>query len=237
MKMSPDTTKCSGTWVATALISQESGQVLSVQQRLQAASRVVSQVLAEPTASDGLIVFPAGWIDTGDKDVKNALPDILSHLVPLLDRPGGQVVVTLGVDGNNGQDQVGLAVTREGVVAIGRKFYPTVWEQQDLGMEPRANYVSGDDGMSRAFTVGRTKFYIAISHDTFGIIHGGHNNPDVDVVISLAHRFGRRGDGSGDVDFARKGLAGVSKQWGCPVFAAANFVGRDIPPNWPSSVL
>ena len=47
-----------------------------------------------------------------------------------------------------------------------------------------------------------------------------------------------RGEGrSGDVDFARKGLVGASKQWDCPVFATGTFFRRNIAPNWPSGIL
>lgn len=42
---------------------------------------------------------------------------------------------------------------------------------------------------------------------------------------------------AGDVDFARKGFAGASQQWQCPVFGTATFFGREVPENWPSGVL
>lgn len=49
--------------------------------------------------------------------------------------------------------------------------------------------------------------------------------------------FGIRGYGpSGDVDFARKGFAGASQQWDCPVFGTAVFFDRAIPENWPTGV-
>jgi len=38
------------------------------------------------------------------------------------------------------------------------------------------------------------------------------------------------------VDFARKGLAGASKAWNCPVFGSVVFFYREIPPRWPSGV-
>ena len=41
---------------------------------------------------------------------------------------------------------------------------------------------------------------------------------------------------SGDVDFARKGFAGASKQWACPVFGSAISFNRPVSERWPSGV-
>ncbi len=86
----------------------------------------------------------------------------------------------------------------------------------------------------RIFTKNGKKFYLAV----FGIRHQKTSNPGVDAILTLAHRFYPRDRGpSGDVDFARKGFAGASVQWNCPVFGTAVFFDRTIPAQWPTGVL
>jgi hypothetical protein len=80
-------------------------------------------------------------------------------------------------------------------------------------------------------------------------------NPGVDIILNTVHQFTPRckckkepcecGTASGDVDFAKKGFTGASKQWNCAVFGSVAFLAlqgkwrryrRNIPPNWPSGV-
>lgn len=99
-------------------------------------------------------------------------------------------------------------------------------------------YDSEEMGFTRFFEISGKRFYIAVCYDGFGIRHYGIQNPGVDAVLILAHQFWNRGEGpSGDVDFARKGFAGVSQQWGCPVFGTAVFFNRKIAENWPTGVM
>jgi hypothetical protein len=62
--------------------------------------------------------------------------------------------------------------------------------------------------------------------------------PRIDVLLNLIHGFRKKGEGlSGDVLFARHGLAGASMAWHCPIFGAVVFYRPlIIPSNWPSGV-
>jgi predicted amidohydrolase len=125
---------------------------------------------------------------------------------------------------------------KTGIIGAARKFYPTGEERDWIAFAP--SHVAQESGLPRTFTVGGSTFYVAVCYDTFGIHHQELENPGVDGVLVLAHQFNRRGDGgSGDVDFARKGLAGAARQWECPVFGAAVFNNRPVPDRWPSGII
>src|SRR5207249_2238340 len=145
-------------------------------------------------------------------------------------------VICVGIDGRVFQDQTAIAIRQEGRISIARKFHPTADEAGLISLAQ--DYLAPEDAVPRVFTVSDKKFYLCVCYDVFGIHHNGLNNPGVDAALTLAHRFCRKGEGmSGDVDFARKGLAGAAKQWACPVFGSVVFVDRHVPPNWPSGVL
>jgi hypothetical protein len=85
---------------------------------------------------------------------------------------------------------------------------------------------------------------MAVCYDVFGLKK--LPNPGVNIILNTIHQFTPRckckgakckcGAASGDVDFARKGLAGASKAWNSPVFGSVVFFNRSIPQKWPSGV-
>ena len=106
-------------------------------------------------------------------------------------------------------------ISRKGITAIGRKFYPASPEAH-VGVVAAPDHLSAENGKPRIFEFQGVRFYIAVCNDVFGISHQWLENPGVDVILAPVHGFCRRGEGpSLDSDFARKGLAGASKQWGC----------------------
>lgn len=75
-----------------------------------------------------LILLPAGFYET------NYAPDPLyedmSKLIGrYLNKLDSDMAVCLGVDGRYGLDQMAVLFTREGLQAVGRKFYPTAYEE------------------------------------------------------------------------------------------------------------
>lgn len=67
--------------------------------------------------------------------------------------------------------------------------------------------------------------FLAVCYDSFGIKHQKLRKRGVDLVFDLIHGFYPKGEGgSGEVYFAKHGLAGAAKQWNCPVFGAVVFL-------------
>ena len=114
--------------------------------------------------------------------------------------------------------------------------YPTAEEKGNI-LTAEA-FDTTEIGYRRNFSVKNKKVYLAVCYDCFGIRHRNITNPGYDIVLTLAHRFHKKGEGpSGDVDFARKGFAGASRHWNCLVFGTATFFDREVSPSWPSGVL
>ncbi|MEA3281192.1 MAG: hypothetical protein U9Q68_01320 [Euryarchaeota archaeon] len=143
--------------------------------------------------------------------------------------------LNIHIKGNYAKDQIGLAVDKDGIKAISRKFHPAPQERGHV--ELAEDYSSKEGGKSSIFELNGVKYFMCVCYDTYGIRHLDLHNPGVDVVLNLVHCFYPKGKGpSGDPYFARHGFAGASKQWRCPVFGTAVFFNRDIPEKWPTGV-
>lgn len=198
---------------------------------LECALRRASELEIAPD----LFVLPAGYFSTRLSGMRRAetlgqkVREVVRRIVP-------ESVVCVGVDGRNDKDQIAIAVSKNGIIAAARKFFPT--DDEKGYIEVAESPFTGEMGLPRMFSVMGRQVYLAVCYDGFGIRKMQLNNPGVDIVVDLAHGFYNRGEGgSGDVYFAKHGFAGTSKQWRCPVVGSATFFGRRIPPNWPSFVL
>ena len=182
-----------------------------------------------------IILLPAGFIQITDK-ASEFIEWIENEITELLIRYNSLCIVCFGFDGSAKTDQLAIACSSEGVLAVGRKFYQT--DQGVQNVELASDYLKKEEGYSRMFKFKEKQFYLAVCYDVFGLKHLETINPGCDAILNVVHGFNPKGSGcSGNVDFARKGFAGASKQWNCPVFAAANFEGREIDPNWPTGLL
>jgi len=185
--------------------------------------------------SADIILFPAGFFYLRKQSARRIF-SIADQVSQKLKQLSSSATVCFGIDCNQSIDQLAVAVNQNGISSMGRKFYPTDTEKGVI--RAAENHNTTEMGYSRIFEVHKKRIYLAVCYDCFGIRHCDIPNPGVDAVLVLAHRFFNRGEGtSGDVDFARKGFAGTSQQWACPVFGTAVFFNRAVPQNWPTGVL
>ena len=219
----------SGTHVVTVTLESSSSKSFDNKSRLSLLGSAVRN-----SADADVILFPAGFFQLHEQNERKIIA-LADEVCDFLRKSGVSITVCFGIDCADGEDQLALAVTRDGIIAMGRKFYPT-YDERDVIRIARS-YDEKEMRYSRFFEIGGKRFYLAVCYDTFGIRHCQLSNPGVDAVLVLAHQFWPRGYGpSGDVDFARKGFAGASQQWDCPVFGTAVFFDRAIPENWPTGV-
>ena len=188
------------------------------------------------TFSDSsIILLPAGFFYL-DKQTQKQINKITDSISSILKYNSMHSVICFGIDCDDGNDQLAVAVSSKGIIAMGRKFYPTSYENGVIRIANKFDEL--EMGYTRFFEIDKKRFYLAVCYDVFGIRHHNIENPNVDAILILAHQFWNRGEGpSGDVDFARKGFAGASRQWNCPAFGTAVFFNRKIPYNWPTGVL
>ncbi len=185
--------------------------------------------------SADIILFPAGYFYFDHQRIIQ-INKLCNQLSAFLKSLGCLSTVCIGIDCDDGNDQLAVAVNQEGIQAIGRKFHPTA--DEDGYIRKAKTYNELEMGYPRIFEVKGKSIFLAVCYDGFGIRHCNLPDLGIDVVLVLAHQFWKRGEGpSGDVDFARKGFAGASQHWNCPVFGTAVFFCRDIPENWPTGVL
>ncbi len=216
--------------IITVVIENQSGIRPTNSNRLS----FMKDIISENKVSD-IILFPAGYFELG-KQSKSKIIELCEKISLCLKEAESSSVICAGIDCDDGRDQLAVAVNKAEILAIGRKFYPTSAEKEFVRKAPSFN--CPEMGYPRIFNLKSKKIYLAVCYDVFGIRHCTSPDSDIDATLVLAHQFRKRGEGSsGDVDFARKGFAGASQHWMCPVFGTAVFFCRSIPENWPTGVL
>ncbi len=197
--------------------------------------KLMQNVLQGVGTSPDLLLFPAGYFRTRQRPCTQ-LPELAEGISELIRALRNKPIVCFGVDGRGTKDQLAVAVNSKGLLGLARKFYPTQEEADSIEAAPGP--FAKEEGHSRIIDVEGKRAFLAVCYDGFGIRHRRLVNPGVDFILNLIHGFYPKGDdGSGDVYFAKHGLAGASKQWGCPAFGAAVFFNRPVPDAWPSGVL
>jgi len=227
------------TWIATAVL--ESHRSYDNDMRLEELALIVRDTLKH-CSGPGLILFPGGQFKTGMNEAKTIYGWVEKELTKIIKSSGRDLAICVGIDGSipgerlSPRDQIGLAITSEGIVARGRKFAPTKDEASVI--RTAEDFLSTEDGLSRIFVFHGKRYYLAVCYDTCGISNSRHDNPGCDAILNYVHSFEPRGEGpSGDVQFARKVFSGASKRWNVPVYASVVFFRRNIPDTWPSGVL
>lgn len=214
----------------TATLQHESEEAPDNRYRTE----LLKNIILESKSSD-IILLPAGFFSYRILDL-NKIKIMIKVITSILCELSSNAAICLGVDCEDGKDQLAFAIDQSGVLAVARKFYPTLDEKFCINAADQ--FDDKEMGYSRIFTKNGKKFYLAVCYDVFGIRHKNIPNPGVDVILVLAHCFYPRGDGpSGEVDFARKGFAGASQQWKCPVLGTGVFFYRKIPEKWPTGVI
>ena len=217
----------SHSWIATVIL-QSNGKY-SNEERLKVLSQIVNLIMRK-TNDDGVILFPGGWFSACKREARSLYGWVEDNAKNILNRSESNIIICLGIDGRNGKDQIAIAISKEGIKAIGRKFYPA---SQEKGCVELANdYLSKEENKSRIFDLNGRKYFLCACYDSFGIKHNELQNPNIDIILDLIHGFYPK---ESEANFARHGLAGASNQWKCPVFAATVFF-KLIPKNWPSGI-
>jgi hypothetical protein len=196
---------------------------------------LLEEILSKSENNADVIVLPGGFLKFSkfsDVDLKS----IEQTVKGLMQKTNKNLVVCFGIDAPVEKHQLGIAISPKEIVAFGRKFHPTEDEKDELVAAKSAN--EQEFGFERVFNWKGKKYFLAVCYDSFGIKHFELPRQNIDFIIDLIHGFYPKGDGpSGEVYFAKNGLAGAAKQWHCPAFGSAVFFNRLLPPAWPSGVI
>ena len=201
----------------TYIVKKEDGKLniykYSNEERMNVLSKVVKSL--GNSSGDGVILFPGGMFSTGENEAKTYYKEVEKQIKDILSKTGRNIIVCVGIDGcvdkdDYSNDQIGIAVSKKGIEAIGRKFHPASQEKGHVKLAE--SHSSEEDGKSRIFELNGVKYFMCVCYDTYGVRHKNLPNPGVDVVLNLVHCFYPKGEGpSGESYFARHGFAGASK--------------------------
>jgi hypothetical protein len=221
-------------WIATVVVQSDGNYTND--ERLNTLDKIVRASARDVGA--GVIVFPGGWFSASDRPANELYPWVGESVSKILAQLDEEILVCVGLDGRveqHARDQIGLGISKNGIVAGARKFHPA---PPEIGhVELARDHLVAESGKPRIFEFKSKRFFLCACYDSFGIKQKCIPNPGVDVVVDLVHRFQPKGFGnSGDVYFAKHGFAGASKEWNCLVVGATAFFRREIPIAWPSAV-
>jgi len=232
--------KRSRSWMATVILESNEEDYNYKDERLKALSQIVDWV-ANEMGGDGVILFPGGWFDANKQKARSLYEWVEKKVRGLLGKNEKNIVVCMGIDGrvtkDNAKDQIGMAISKRGIEAIGRKFCTAPGEEGNV--ELAKDHLSKEEDKFRVFELNGRKYFLCVCYDCFGIKKRGISNLGIDVILDLVHGFddlGKDGYGKGHPYFAKHGFAGTSKLCKRVVFGAAVFFDPVKPKNWPSGV-
>lgn len=221
-------------WVATVLLESNGEPTNST--RLECL-RDITRAILGVTEGDLVVLFPGMWFNAGHDPASTLYPWIEESVRGILPEEPRRVVVCVGADGRESRDQIAVAVAREGIIALGRKFHP---QENERGYVILAkDYRTLEEGKPRVFPLGDRQFFLCACYDSHAIAQGLVPKPHAGrfVVLTLVHLFLPKGEGlSGVRYYATYGFAGASRAWDCPVFGSAVFRRRKVR-DWPSGVV
>lgn len=197
------------------------------------------KVIRETDGTADVLLFPAGYFTTKSRPSTH-LESFAEQTRELIASAQHEIIVCFGIDGRATKDQVkdqtAVAIGPNGVIASARKFQPT--EDEDGFIDIAPGPFIGEGQHPRIFEIGGKRVFLAVCYDSYGIRQRSLENPDIDMIFNLVHKFNPRPEPCSSTQyFAMYGFAGASRGWDCPTFDAAVFFNSPILPRWPTRVL
>lgn len=229
-------------WIATVTVrSEHEKDPTKNDERLREIPLVIGPIL-ESRSSDGIILFPGGWIHTGPKDAQSEEDAVCNVVKDALKRSSSEVLVCIGIDGRMDaagfdHDQIALLIDKDGIKHRVKKFCASPQEKDVIfhDLEPLE-----EAKKSHIFSFKGKEIFISVCYDICANKPAPKGfdltNPGVDCILNLVHRFPRVGQGSGVWYFVRDNFGGASRDWKCPVFGTGIFIERDVADIWRSGV-
>ena len=190
---------------------------------------LLSSILNNIDKDTDILILPAGFLNSKNKKPETIFSETEKAITIQINKFNTNLFICFGIDGRNKTDQLALTINKTGIIAIARKFY-----HMDDSIHLAANAFATENNKERYFFTKGKRAYLAVCYDIYGISRLKLDNANnYDFIIGVIHGFNSIG---GDSDFARKGLAGASKQWKVHSYASAVFRDNRNPTNWTSGV-
>lgn len=174
-----------------------------------------------------VLLLPGGFFDSGYAKPDQLIAEIDQKIPKILKEEGKNLVVVLGIDGQNMDDQLQVAYDQTGRIATARKFH-------NVGTE---NLAKGpfetEMGQHRTISVDGKSMYMAVCYDVRGVRDHKEFIRKYGVILNSVHYLNT---GGGSVDFARKLYGGASQFSRSTVIGAAFFSDNLKKENWASGI-
>lgn len=205
----------------------------------QSRRTLMREVIRNVAEIADVLVFPAGYYTTKGRP-STRLKSFAEQTRVMITSAKHEIIVCFGIDGratkDQVKDQIAVAIGANGIIAAARKFQPT--EDEDGFIDVAPDPFIGEGQYSRIFEIVGRRVFLAVCYDSYGIRQRSLENPHIDIVLNLVHKFNPRPETCSSTQyFAMYGFAGASREWGCPTFGAAVFFNRPIQPRWPTGVI
>ena len=138
-KKEEDMAESKNDWIATVLIeSKGSFGKTDNDMRKKEIVEILNEI-EKRTEGDGVILFPGGYLNSGKK-AEIIFESTSKYLKKRVEKLNRNIIICIGIDGCLGRgfpqdfpkDQMAIAVSKEGIIAIGRKFHPTSEEEKQI---------------------------------------------------------------------------------------------------------
>lgn len=189
---------------------------------------ILEQILKRLYGGIDILILPAGFVNSKGNSYKTILKPVKNNFKKLLAKLSPSLIVCFGIDGKFKSEQFAAAICSKGFLSLARKFHH-MNDSVSLAKTP----FEKENRLNRFFNIEGKTAYMAVCYDVFGINQQKVTNKGFDFIISPVHGFG---NGGGDSDFARKGLAGAAKQWKVHIYASAVFADNRNAKNWTAGV-
>ena len=234
-------------WIATVtLCSKHEKDPSKNTERLDMLSKIIDPIL-EVKKSDGIILFPAGWLHTGSRDSKTIYDELTNTVTKILQKSPHEILVCIGIDGRVDaqgfdHDQIALIINKTGRLKDIKKFCGSPRERKIIAADLEK---LSDAKSSHLFSFKGKTFFVSVCYDICANKYGSKGldlaNPGCDYILNLVHRFPKKikdqkDEGSGVWYFQVHNFGAASRDWNCPVFGTGIFINRDITEKWRTGV-
>ncbi|NCC99693.1 MAG: hypothetical protein EOL95_08365 [Bacteroidia bacterium] len=153
---------------------------------------LLSNILSHLTSETDILILPAGFLNSRNKQPETIFDETEKELTKLIKKYNDKLFVCFGIDGRHKTDQLALTISKDGIIAVARKFH-----HMDDSINLADNPFSLEHNKQRHFLIKGKRPYLAVCYDIFGISKFKlDNESNCDFIIGVIHGFGSSGGDS-----------------------------------------
>ena len=202
--------------------------------KIKLMKQILKDIFKEVKSQPTIILFPAGIFNFSVLQ-EICIKKLARFFSKFLEINHSSAVIVLGIDFGVKKDitkikkakkQMAIAINKDGIIALSKKFYPT--KEEEGKIELSSSPYEKTCGLNACFTYNNQPFVMAVCYDIFGIRKKNIKVEKNTIILNLIHTFKKTGIASGTFYYVRDGLARTSYYTSCKVFCAAIFEEKEF---------